>query len=90
MAPRALGANLLYVQNGAANFGSPASQGAGSATTLTFDDAQAVAVACSAVKAVAPSLIARAQVTLAEANTKLARYIALGLHVKSRAFLDMH
>ncbi len=66
---KSLGSNLLYVQNGAANFGSPASQGAGSATTLTFDDAQAIAVACSAVKAVAPSLIARVQVTLAQANT---------------------
>jgi putative ABC transport system permease protein len=32
---KSLGSNLLYIQSGVATTGSPASQGAGSATTLT-------------------------------------------------------
>ncbi len=66
---KSLGSNLIYVQNGVANIGSAASQGAGSATTLTLDDARAIAETSIAVKAVAPILNARAQVTFAELNT---------------------
>jgi len=58
-----LGSNLLYVQRGEASTGSPASQGAGTATTLVWDDARAIAESCGAVAAVAPSLTGRAQVS---------------------------
>lgn len=65
----ALGSNLIYVRSGVATTGSPASQGAGSATTLTWEDAKAIASTCSAVRAVAPSLSTRTQVVRAELNT---------------------
>jgi putative ABC transport system permease protein len=66
---KSLGSNLLYIQSGVATTGSPASQGAGSATTLTWDDAKAIANSSSAVAAVAPVLNRRAQVVHAERNT---------------------
>ncbi len=66
---QSLGANLLFVRNGAATTGSPASQGAGSATTLTLDDATAIATTAQAVAAVAPTLNIRAQVVWNGANT---------------------
>lgn len=71
---KSLGSNLIYVRSGAATTGSPASQGAGSATTLTWDDAKAIASTCSAVKSVAPMLSGRAQVVRAGLNTQT--YIA--------------
>ena len=67
---KALGSNLLYVRSGVASTGSPASQGSGSATTLTWDDARAVARYCSAVKRVAPMLGNRAQVVLGDRNSQ--------------------
>lgn len=67
---KALGSNLLYVRSGVANTGSPASQGSGSATSLTWDDARAVARYCSAVKRVAPVLGNRAQVVLGDRNSQ--------------------
>jgi putative ABC transport system permease protein len=66
---KSLGSNLLYIQSGVATTGSPASQGAGSATTLTLEDAQAIASSSSAVAAVAPVLSRRAQVGFADRNT---------------------
>ena len=66
---RSLGSNLLFIQSGVATTGSPASQGAGSATTLTWDDARAIATSSSAVAAVAPVLNRRAQVVFADRNT---------------------
>jgi putative ABC transport system permease protein len=66
---KSLGANLLYIQSGVATTGSPASQGAGSATTLTWEDAKAIASSSSAVAAVAPVLNRRAQVVYADRNT---------------------
>lgn len=69
---QSLGSNLLFVQNGVANTGSPASQGAGSATTLTWEDAQAIARSAQSVKAVAPLLNSRTQVVSTFANTNTA------------------
>jgi putative ABC transport system permease protein len=66
---KSLGSNLLYIQSGVANTGSPASQGAGSATTLTLEDARAIASSAAAVAAVAPVLNRRAQVVFADRNT---------------------
>lgn len=86
---QSLGSNLLFVQNGAANFGSPASSGAGSATTLTWEDARAIAATCSAVAEVAPSLTARAQVVWAEANTNTFVLGTAPAYVKVRDFLPL-
>jgi putative ABC transport system permease protein len=66
---KSLGSNLLFIQSGVATTGSPASQGAGSATTLTWEDAKAIASASSAVAAVAPVLNRRAQVVYGDRNT---------------------
>jgi putative ABC transport system permease protein len=66
---KSLGSNLIFVQSGAAVTSSPASQGAGSATTLVWDDAKAIARSCSAVGAVAPVLNLRSQVVWGEQNT---------------------
>jgi len=66
---KSLGSNLLFVQSGVALTGSPASQGAGSATTLTWEDAQAIASTCTSVSATAPVLNVRAQVVRSELNT---------------------
>ncbi|WP_411876828.1 ABC transporter permease [Vulcanococcus limneticus] len=66
---KSLGSNLLFVQSGAAVGAGPASRGAGSATTLTWDDARAIAAAAPAVAAVAPALSQRNQVVLADRNT---------------------
>jgi putative ABC transport system permease protein len=71
---KALGSNLIYIRSGVATTGSPASLGAGSATTLTWEDAKAIAKSCSAVRAVAPSLNTQTQVVRAELNTQT--YIA--------------
>ncbi|WP_051158648.1 ABC transporter permease [Nodosilinea nodulosa] len=66
---QSLGSNLLFVQSGTANFGGPASQGAGSATTLTWDDAKAIAATSAAVAGVAPVLSSRSQVVWQSFNT---------------------
>jgi len=86
---KALGSNLLFVQNGTANFGSPASQGAGTATTLTWDDARAIAETCSAVRAVAPVLNARSQVVYGEANTNTFVLGTTPAYVSVRDFLPL-
>ena len=39
---KSLGSNLIYIRSGVATLGSPASQGAGSATSLTWDDAREI------------------------------------------------
>jgi putative ABC transport system permease protein len=66
---KSLGSNLLFVQSGVATTGSPVSQGAGSASTLIWDDAKAIASSCGAVADVAPVLNRRVQVVFAEQNT---------------------
>ncbi len=66
---KALGSNLIFVQSGVAAGGGPASRGAGSATTLVWDDARAIAASCPAVADVAPSLSQRHQVVLGDRNT---------------------
>jgi len=66
---KSLGSNLLFIQSGVATTGSPASQGAGSATTLTWEDARAIASSSPAVAAVAPVLNRRTQVVFADRNT---------------------
>ncbi|MEA5474950.1 ABC transporter permease, partial [Synechococcus sp. CCY9201] len=68
---KSLGSNLIFVQSGATLGRSPASQGSGSATTLVWDDARAIAAAIPAVAQVAPMLSARGQVVLAERNTNI-------------------
>lgn len=66
---KSLGSNLIYVQTGAAITSSPASLGAGSATTLVWDDAKAIAQSSASVANVAPVLNLRSQVVLGELNT---------------------
>lgn len=67
---KSLGSNLIYVRSGVATIGGPASQGAGSATTLTWADARAIVSSCAAVKNVAPTLSSRAQVVWENKNTQ--------------------
>ncbi|MBC7880744.1 MAG: ABC transporter permease [Anaerolineae bacterium] len=86
---QSLGSNLIFVQNGTANTGSAASLGAGTATTLTWDDAKAIASSCAAVKAVAPSLTARAQVVWGEANTNTTVWGTTPAFVTVRDFLPL-
>jgi putative ABC transport system permease protein len=66
---KSLGSNLIFVQSGVAAGGGPVSRGAGSATTLIWDDARAIAASCAAVADVAPNLSRRSQVVLGERNT---------------------
>lgn len=66
---KSLGSNLIYVRSGVATTSSPASLGAGSASTLTWDDAKAIANTCTAVRSVAPNLSTRTQMVRAELNT---------------------
>jgi putative ABC transport system permease protein len=66
---KSLGSNLLFVQSGVAATNSPASQGAGSATTLVWDDAKAIAHSATSIANVAPVLNLRSQVVLGERNT---------------------
>ncbi|MBU6229163.1 MAG: ABC transporter permease [Cyanobacteria bacterium REEB459] len=67
---KSLGSNLIYVRSGVATIGAPASQGAGSATTLNWQDARAIVKGCEAVKNVAPTLGSRAQVVWDSHNTQ--------------------
>ena len=66
---KSLGSNLIFVQSGVATTNSPASKGSGSATTLVWDDAKAIAQSASSVANVAPVLNLRSQVVLGELNT---------------------
>ncbi len=86
---KSLGSNLIFVQSGVANFGSAASQGAGSATTLTWEDAKAIALTCSAVKEVAPILSNRSQVVWAERNTNTSIQGTTPAYVDVRDFLPL-
>lgn len=86
---KSLGSNLLFIQSGVATTGSPASQGAGSATTLTWDDAKAIARSSSAVAAVAPVLNRRAQVVFAERNTSTSVVGTTPDYVTVRDFLPL-
>ncbi|WP_197530116.1 ABC transporter permease [Gloeobacter violaceus] len=88
---KSLGSNLIFVQNGAASFGGTpgASQGAGTATTLTWDDAKAIAATAQAVEDVAPQLNGRAQATFAGANTNTNLVGTTPSYVKVRDFLPL-
>jgi putative ABC transport system permease protein len=65
---RALGTDVLQVMAGAAKSGT-VSQGGGSATTLTWEDAQAIAAQAPAAKVVAPYLQGSAQVVYGGENS---------------------
>ena len=66
---KSLGSNLIFVQSGSASIGGQASQGAGSATTLIWEDAKAIVKSCNSVSDVAPILNLRSQVVWEEKNT---------------------
>ncbi|MFM7640917.1 MAG: ABC transporter permease [Cyanobium sp.] len=86
---KSLGSNLIFIQSGVATTSSPASQGAGSAKTLTWDDAKAIAGSSPAVAAVAPVLNQRAQVVLAERNTSTSVVGTTPDYVTVRDFLPL-
>ena len=66
----AMGSNLLMVSPGAQrSFGSMVRQQSGSASTLTMDDAEAIQDSISGVKAVAPQVSSRQQITIKGNNT---------------------
>jgi putative ABC transport system permease protein len=65
---RALGTDVLQVMAGAAKSGT-VSQGGGSATTLTWEDAQAIATQSPAAQVVAPYLQCSAQVVYGGENS---------------------
>ena len=85
---KSLGSNLIFVQSGDPRR-SPASQGSGSATTLVWDDARAIAAAIPAVAQVAPMLSARGQVVLAERNTNISIVGTTPYFVGVRDFLPL-
>ncbi|KAF0654251.1 antimicrobial peptide ABC transporter permease [Cyanobium sp. Copco_Reservoir_LC18] len=86
---KSLGSNLLFVQSGVAPGGGPASRGAGSATTLTWEDARAIAASIPAVADVAPNLSQRAQVVLADRNTNTTVVGSTPAFVAVRDFLPL-
>ncbi|MCP9798356.1 ABC transporter permease [Cyanobium sp. Lug-B] len=86
---KSLGSNLLFVQSGVAPGGGPASRGAGSATTLTWEDAQAIAASIPAVADVAPNLSQRTQVVLADRNTNTTVVGSTPAFVAVRDFLPL-
>jgi putative ABC transport system permease protein len=86
---KSLGSNLLFVQSGVAPGGGPASRGAGSATTLTWEDAQAIAASVPAVADVAPNLSQRTQVVLADRNTNTTVVGSTPAFVAVRDFLPL-
>ncbi|AGY58464.1 ABC transporter permease [Gloeobacter kilaueensis] len=88
---KSLGSNLIFVQNGAAVFaGTPgASRGAGTATTLSWDDARAIAASSQSIAGVAPSLNGRAQVVYGEANTNTNLLGTTPEYVAVRDFLPL-
>ncbi len=86
---KSLGSNLIFVMSGAANFGSAASQGAGSATTLNWEDAKAIEKTASAVAAVAPTLSSRFQIVWAGKNTNTSVQGTTPSYVEVRDFLPL-
>ncbi len=87
---KSLGSNLIFVQNGTAVGGQPgASLGAGTATTLTWDDAKAIAATAAAVEDVAPSLNGRAQVVYGGFNTSTNLVGTTPAFVRVRDFLPL-
>lgn len=65
---QSLGTNLLNIQSGASRTGG-ISLGGGSASTLTLDDAKAIAAQAPAVQQVAPYLTRQRQATYGNTNT---------------------
>lgn len=86
---KSLGSNLIFVQSGVATGRGPASPGAGSATTLIWDDAKAIAESCAAVSAVAPNLSQRSQVVLGDRNTNTTILGSTPAYVVVRDFLPL-
>jgi putative ABC transport system permease protein len=86
---KSLGSNLLFVQSGVATTSSPALLGAGSATTLIWDDAKAIASACESVADVAPVLNRRTQVVHAQLNTSTTVVGTTPEYVRVRDFLPL-
>ncbi|MDP1619906.1 MAG: ABC transporter permease, partial [bacterium] len=66
---QAIGSNLIVISPGAQKSGSGLSSGRGSAQTLTFEDANAIAVGITDLKGVAPEVSRRYQVTAKSNNT---------------------
>lgn len=67
---KSLGSNLITVSPGfAGGFSGGAREGRGSATTLTLEDAEAIAEKVSSVTAVAPQLTGRYQIVQKKLNT---------------------
>ena len=64
-----IGSNLIIVMPGSSQQGGGISQGRGSAQTLTMDDATAISAGVPDVKAVAPEVSRRYQITAAGTNT---------------------
>jgi putative ABC transport system permease protein len=86
---KSLGSNLIFVQSGVAAGGGPVSRGAGSATTLIWDDARAIAASCAAVADVAPNLSQRSQVVLGERNSNTTIVGSTPAYVVVRDFLPL-
>lgn len=86
---KSLGSNLIFVQSGVAAGGGPASRGAGSATTLIWEDAKAIAASIPAVEDVAPNLSQRTQVVLADRNTNTTVVGSTPAYVAVRDFLPL-
>ena len=86
---KSLGSNLLFVQSGVATTGSAASQGAGSASTLVWDDARAILASAPAVADVAPVLNRRVQVVWAERNTNTSVVGTTPAYQQVRDFLPL-
>jgi putative ABC transport system permease protein len=86
---KSLGSNLLFVQSGVATTSSPALLGAGSATTLIWDDAKAIASACESVADVAPVLNRRTQLVHAQLNTSTTVVGTTPEYVRVRDFLPL-
>jgi len=86
---KSLGSNLLFVQSGVAITSSPALLGAGSASTLIWDDAKAIASACESVADVAPVLNRRTQLVHAQLNTSTTVVGTTPEYVRVRDFLPL-
>ncbi len=72
---QSLGSNLLMVSPGAQRgVGSSISQGAGSAVSLTLEDAQAIESEVASIKSIAPTVSTRKQVTAKGTNTNTSIY----------------
>ncbi|MBN1585709.1 ABC transporter permease [Candidatus Uhrbacteria bacterium] len=71
---QSIGSNLLMVRPGAMRAGGGVSSGRGSAQTLTMDDVEAIRGQATAVRAVAPEISGRYQVTAAGTNTNVSVY----------------